>query len=98
MKTKIYLYGALDANVAESYKAKEAMDASGVEYTHLFYSDEAQLPHVLTPINTWFKDRKISGFPFVTWTEEDGTVDFAEGLKAIKAVNFKKDAPADPQA
>lgn len=86
-KTNVYLYGALDANVADSYAAKEYMDSLGIEYTHLFYSDSSQFQKVLDPVSTWFKDKKITAFPFVIWDENNERCG-EQGLAAIKAVKF----------
>ena len=88
-KQNIYLYGGLDAKVADSYKAKEHLDALGIPYTHLFYADESQFPNILTPVNSWFTDENIAEFPFAVW-DENGERKVAQGLKAIKAVNFKE--------
>lgn len=95
-KTNIYLYGALDANVADSYNAKEYLDAEGIQYTHLFYSDPAQHKAVLDPVSSWFpKGEKVTAFPFVVW-DEDGDRRVAKGLKEIKATVFQT-APKTPK-
>lgn len=91
--SNVHLYGALDSNVADSYKAKEYIDSVGIPYNHLFYQDAAQFPAVLAPISGWFSNRTDITFPFLIWDDGDQRK-IAIGLKEIKAVNFKpKPAP-----
>lgn len=90
--SNITLYGGFDATVADSFRAKEHMDSTGVQYTNLFYNDPAQFPAVLAPVNSWFDKRTVDSFPFVVWDEiaDDGSVTrrIAQGLKEIKSNPF----------
>lgn len=91
--SNIALYGGLDSTVADTVAAKEYLDTLGVEYANLFYSDPAQFPMVLAPVNTWFDNVEVTAFPFVVWDETntagETTRKIATTVKAIKAANLK---------
>lgn len=88
--TNINLYGGLDANVADTQKAKEYLESLGIPFVTLFYSDPAQFPSVFAPVSSWFARDKIevTEFPFVTYDTPEGRK-IARGLKEIKALSFK---------
>lgn len=69
-KTAINLYTALSNTALDSLAAKEALDAAGVTYTHLHYTDAAQQQAVLDAVNTWQPDKpKLTTFPFLVYDE-----------------------------
>jgi hypothetical protein len=90
----VYLYTGLTKNGAASFEAKEWMDASGIEYTHLHYADPAQHASVFEALGTWFPDEEvaIADFPFVVYEERHDDYSSVQrllyGLEAITGSNI----------
>lgn len=69
-KTAINLYTALSNTALDSLAAKEALDAAGVTYTHLFYVDPQQQADVLAAVSTWRPtEPALTAFPFLVYDE-----------------------------
>lgn len=90
----IYLYTGLTKNATASFEAKEWMDSTGIQYTHLHYADPAQHESVFSALSTWFPDEQvaIADFPFVIYDERHDDYTSAPcllyGLDEIKNSNL----------
>jgi hypothetical protein len=69
-KANIFLYTGFTATASESFAAKSALDAAGVEYTNLHYADSSQHEDVFAAISSWFPESPpVTSFPFLVYDE-----------------------------
>jgi hypothetical protein len=91
--TEVCLYTSSVLNPLECHAAKAWFDHSGIKYQWLDYNDIDQLPEVTKALNTWWKRKTVSQWPFVVYRYfeyDDGDPaeplisDFVEGLENIQ--------------
>ena len=70
----VYLYTSGTDSTKEELDAKKTLQAAKVSFTELAYNDTAQIPAVLSALNTWSwgeeKNQTVfTKFPIITWKE-----------------------------
>lgn len=93
---EVYLYvSEVVENSAENIQAMAFMGHSNVPYTQMMYNDPNQIPDVLAPLNSWWKDKlpPVDGFPLITYVEvhDDiparySPVKYLKGIEDIKKI------------
>jgi hypothetical protein len=91
-----YLYTGLTANASECTEAYEYLNGTvGLNFVHLYYGDPAQIPEVLSNLQTWFPEGDQLAFPLVIYDEIYDLTDqpnrvprYVNGLASIKSTDW----------
>jgi len=97
----VHLYVGLTENGHECYQAKKLLDAAGVKFNILNYTEEERHPEVFKSLSTWSwgheqQKREISQFPLVHWLEcyddFNQVIHVAHGIDEIKNCSLLQNA------
>jgi hypothetical protein len=65
----VFLYVGITDGVTEANNIKKWLVANNINYTLLFYGDDAQHADVFVALNSWWPDTNIVDFPVLVYTE-----------------------------
>lgn len=92
---RVNLYTAICENAQECWEALQKMREANIQFVHLHYRDDQEIPNVVKPLSTWnyfdgeeYFNRELDRFPIVHWETyyDDGEgprVNIAVGVDEI---------------
>ncbi len=65
----VYLYTAMDHTAQACFEMKQYLQDNNVNFNHLHYNDDSQLPDVFAPLSTWWEGETFNAMPILIYTE-----------------------------